>query len=161
MQESNELTGGGDALDPGDDRDSGDDLDAVDDDLDPGDDDLDPGDDDLDPVWRALASPVRRRILDRLRDGPCTTGDLAARFAERSRFAVMQHLKVLEEADLVRVRRSGRERYNYLNPVPIQRIHERWVSRYQRPWAEALVGLKHELEVGAADAPADTGRDTA
>lgn len=102
--------------------------------------------DDLDPVWRALANPARRHILDVLRDGHRTTGDLADLFPDLSRFAVMQHLKVLAEADLVRVRRSGRERHNFLNPVPIQRIHRRWVSRYQKPWAEALVGLKDFLE---------------
>lgn len=114
-----------------------------------------PEPDDLDPVWRALANPTRRRILDALRDGPLTTGSVADLFPELSRFAVMQHLKVLTEAELVRPRRSGRERYNFLNPVPIQRIHERWVSRYQRPWAEALVGLKAELEAELeADAPA-------
>jgi DNA-binding transcriptional ArsR family regulator len=102
--------------------------------------------DDLDPVWRALANPVRRHMLDVLRDGPMTTGGLADLFPDLSRFAVMQHLKVLEQAELVHARRSGRERHNFLNPVPIQRIHRRWVSRYQGPWAEALVGLKDHLE---------------
>jgi DNA-binding transcriptional ArsR family regulator len=101
---------------------------------------------DLDDVWRALSNPVRRRILDLLAEGPLTTGELAERFSSLSRFAVMQHLKVLEEADLVVPRRSGRERHNYLNPVPVQRIYERWVSRYMRPWTDALTGLKHELE---------------
>jgi DNA-binding transcriptional ArsR family regulator len=102
--------------------------------------------DDLDEVWRALSNPVRRRILDLLAEGPLTTGALADHFLELSRFAVMQHLKVLEEADLVVPRRSGRERHNYLNPVPVQRIYERWVSRYMRPWTDALTSLKHELE---------------
>lgn len=106
----------------------------------------------LDEVWRALANPVRRQILDHIHDGPRTTGDLVERFPDLSRFAVMQHLKVLTEADLVVVRRSGRQRYNYLNPVPIQRIADRWISRYQRPWTEALVDLKTELE---AEAPTD------
>ena len=101
---------------------------------------------DLDDVWRALSNPVRRRILDLLAEGPLTTGELAERFQDHSRFAVMQHLKVLEAADLVLPRRSGRERHNYLNPVPIQRIYERWVSRYMRPWTDALTSLKHELE---------------
>ena len=100
----------------------------------------------LDDVWRALANPVRRRVLDILAEGPLTTGDLAGRFPHLSRFAVMQHLKVLEDADLVVPRRSGRERYNYLNPIPVQRIYERWVSRYMRPWTDALTSLKHELE---------------
>jgi DNA-binding transcriptional ArsR family regulator len=100
-------------------------------------------------VWRALANAIRRRILDLLRDGPATTGELGAAFPQLSRFAVMQHLRVLEEAGLLTVRRSGRERYNYLNPVPIQEIHARWVSRYTQPWAEALLGLRAELEGSA------------
>ncbi len=100
----------------------------------------------LDPVWRALANPVRRRILDLLMEGPRTTGELATAFPALSRFAVMQHLKVLEEADLVLPRRQGRERHNHLNPVPIQRIYDRWVHRFMQPWTEALVGLKDEVE---------------
>jgi DNA-binding transcriptional ArsR family regulator len=103
----------------------------------------------LEAVWRALANAIRRRILDLLRDGPATTGELGAAFPQLSRFAVMQHLRVLEEAGLLTVRRSGRERYNYLNPVPIQEIHARWVSRYTQPWAEALLGLRAELEGSA------------
>lgn len=102
--------------------------------------------DDLEGVWKALANPTRRGILDHLREGPLTTGDLSGRFPELSRFAVMQHLRVLESADLVVPRKSGRKRYNYLNPVPIQQIHARWVSGYTQPWADALIGLKHSLE---------------
>lgn len=102
--------------------------------------------DELDPVWRALASPVRRTILDALRDGPLTTGALAERFPSLTRFAVMQHLRVLSEAELVVARRSGRERHNYLNPVPLQRLFDRWVSRWARPWTEALVDLGRALE---------------
>lgn len=102
--------------------------------------------DDLEPVWKALANPTRRRLLDHLRDGPLTTGDLADRFPDLTRFAVMQHLGVLVDADLVAYRREGRRRLNYLNPVPIQRVHDRWVSRYTRPWTEALVALRDELE---------------
>lgn len=102
--------------------------------------------DDLDPVWKALASAVRRAMLDLLRDGPLTTGALAARFPDLSRFAIMQHLGVLEDAELVVPHREGRTRLNYLNPIPIQRIHSRWVSRYQEPWAESLVALKGTLE---------------
>jgi DNA-binding transcriptional ArsR family regulator len=102
--------------------------------------------DDLAPVWRALANPLRRRMLDLLRDAPRTTGELAEHFPRHSRFAVMQHLQVLEAGGLVVHRKQGRERYNYLNPAPIQQIHQRWVSRYQGPWAEALVALKSALE---------------
>ena len=102
--------------------------------------------DELAPVWRALANPERRRMLDLLRDGPIATGAIADRFPRLSRFAVMQHLRVLEDADLVVPSRQGRTRLNYLNPVPIQRIYHRWVSHYQEPWAEALVSMKGELE---------------
>lgn len=109
-------------------------------------------DDGNDVVWRALASPLRRRILDLLVGGPRTTGDLAEAFPELSRFAIMQHLKVLEEADLVVPRREGRRRFNHLNAVPIQRIYRRWVSRYTGRWADALVGLKEELEEESAAA---------
>lgn len=102
--------------------------------------------DDLEEIWRALSNPTRRSMLDLLRDGPLTTGEVSDAFPELSRFAVMQHLGVLTDAELVLPRRSGRRRYNYLNPVPIQQIHDRWVSRYTRPWAEALVDLRDGLE---------------
>jgi DNA-binding transcriptional ArsR family regulator len=101
---------------------------------------------DLDPVWRALANPVRRRMLDVLRDGPQTTGDVAAYFPDLSRFAVMQHLGVLEEGGLIIPHRDGRQRFNYLNPVPIQQIADRWVNRYQGAWSDALIALKATLE---------------
>jgi len=100
---------------------------------------------DLEPVWRALASPHRRRILDVLREKPCTTGDVAEALGE-NRFLVMQHLNRLREADLVVVEVDGRRRINHLNPVPIQRIYERWVGKYQGDWASALVGLKRTVE---------------
>lgn len=100
----------------------------------------------LENVWKALASPTRRAMLDGLRNGPMTTGAIAHRFPRLSRFAVMQHLRVLEEAELVIPRREGRERYNYLNPVPIQQVFDRWVVRYMKPWTEALVRLRDELE---------------
>jgi DNA-binding transcriptional ArsR family regulator len=100
----------------------------------------------LEHVWKALASPTRRAMLDSLRIGPMTTGAIADRFPRLSRFAVMQHLRVLEEAELVIPRRVGRERYNYLNPVPIQQVYDRWVVRYMKPWTEALVTLRDELE---------------
>src|SRR5688572_31923624 len=102
--------------------------------------------DPLAPVWKALSSQTRRAILDLLRDGPRTTGAIAERFPRLTRFAVMQHLRVLEEAELVIPRRDGRERYNYLNPIPVQRVYDRWVSRYMKPWTEALVSLQDELE---------------
>lgn len=105
----------------------------------------------LDPVWRALSNATRRTVLDLLMEGPRSTGDLAESFPDLSRFAVMQHLKVLEEADLVVPVRDGRKRYNYINPVPIQRIYDRWVSRYMRPWTDALTSLKAQLEARERD----------
>ena len=104
---------------------------------------------DLDPVWRALADPSRRAILDRLRDGPKTTTELARPF-DTSRFAVMKHLRVLEGAGLVVMRRRGRERWNYLNPVPIQAIYERWITPYAALWAMDLLDLKRTVERGEA-----------
>ena len=100
-----------------------------------------------DGVWRALAHPVRRRLLDQLRDGPRGTGDLVDAVGGQ-RHAVLQHLAVLREADLVAVEVRGRRRLNYLNPVPIQQIYERWVSKYEQNWIAALVGLKRTVEAG-------------
>ena len=100
----------------------------------------------LDDVWAALANPWRRFIVDLIRDEPRSTGELAEACEGITRFAVMQHLKVLEEARIVIPRRAGRKRFNHLNPVPIQRIHERWVRKYEGNWADALVGLKRTLE---------------
>jgi|JI10StandDraft_1071094.scaffolds.fasta_scaffold414494_1 DNA-binding transcriptional ArsR family regulator len=105
--------------------------------------------DDLDPVWRALANPLRRQILDLLREHPRTTGEIADALGD-SRFVVMQHLASLREAALVTVEVDGRRRINYLNPVPIQRIYERWVGKYQGDWASALVGLKRSVEFNTA-----------
>lgn len=103
-------------------------------------------DDPLDPVWKALANPVRRKMLDLLRDEALTTGDVASAFPELSRYAAMQHLDVLEQAGLITVKRVGRQRFNYLNAVPIRQIYERWVSRYEGHWASALLALRDTLE---------------
>jgi uncharacterized protein YndB with AHSA1/START domain len=100
----------------------------------------------VDEVFRALADPTRRALLDELfREDGQTLGALEARFA-MSRFGVMKHLKVLEEAGLVVSRRRGREKLHFLNPVPLRLVHDRWVSKYAEPWAAALSGLKHRLE---------------
>ena len=96
-------------------------------------------------VWRALGDPSRRRILDLLRQGPMTTGELCRRF-EFSRFAVMKHLKALEKGNLVMVERSGRERINHLNPVPIQAISRRWIRPFERLNASRLLRLKATIE---------------
>jgi DNA-binding transcriptional ArsR family regulator/uncharacterized protein YndB with AHSA1/START domain len=99
-------------------------------------------------LWRALASPVRRRMLDKLRDGPKTTTALARAYPKLSRFAVMQHLGVLSDAKLVLIRREGRFRYNHLNAVPLTQAYERWVSRYAAPMAHASIALKRYIEGG-------------
>ena len=100
----------------------------------------------VETVFRALADPTRRALLDALfeRDGQ-TLSALEGRFS-MTRIGVMKHLKQLEEAGLVVTRRRGREKLHVLNPVPIRLVHDRWVSKYTEPWAAALIGLKHELE---------------
>ena len=100
----------------------------------------------VDDVFRALADPTRRGLLDELyrRDGQ-TLSELEDRFA-MTRFGVMKHLRQLEEAGLVVTRRRGREKLHYLNPVPIRLVHDRWVSKYAEPWAAALSDLKEKLE---------------
>jgi uncharacterized protein YndB with AHSA1/START domain len=100
----------------------------------------------MDEVFKALADPTRRSLLDTLyrHDGQ-TLSALGARLP-MTRFGVMKHLRVLEAAGLVTTRRHGREKHHFLNPVPIRLIHDRWVSKYAEPWAAALSGLKRELE---------------
>jgi uncharacterized protein YndB with AHSA1/START domain/DNA-binding transcriptional ArsR family regulator len=100
----------------------------------------------MDEVFKALADPTRRSLLDELfkRDGQTLTA-LEARLP-MTRFGVMKHLKVLEQAGLVVTRRQGREKHHFLNPVPIRLVHDRWVSKYAEPWAAALSGIKRELE---------------
>jgi DNA-binding transcriptional ArsR family regulator len=102
--------------------------------------------DDSDPVFKALASGSRRKMLDSLKAGPLTTGALCDTFPELDRCTVMQHLKVLEEADLIIVRREGRERWNHLNSVPIKRIYDRWISQYATHAVSILDRLKSDLE---------------
>lgn len=99
-----------------------------------------------DLIFKALAAPIRREILDALKDDPKTTGDLCARFDTVDRCTVMQHLKVLEGADLVVVKREGRERWNYLNPLPIKAIHDRWIGAYAARAVDMLDRLKSGLE---------------
>jgi uncharacterized protein YndB with AHSA1/START domain len=100
----------------------------------------------VDDVFRALADPTRRSLLDELfRDDGQTLSALEGRFA-MTRFGVMKHLKLLEDAGLVVTRRRGREKLHFLNPVPIRLVHDRWVSKYAEPWAAALSDLKNEME---------------
>lgn len=103
-------------------------------------------DDETDLIFKALASPTRRRMLDEIRDQPLTTGDLCQRFPELDRCTVMQHLKVLEGADLVIARREGRERWNHLNSMPIKQIHDRWIGPYAERAVSLLDRLKTDLE---------------
>ena len=104
-----------------------------------------------DRTFKALAAPIRRQILDDLKDQPLTTGTLVAHFPELDRCTVMQHLKVLEDADLVIAVRQGRTRWNHLNPLPIHDIHERWIGPHAAGATARMAKLKRELE-GAVDA---------
>jgi uncharacterized protein YndB with AHSA1/START domain len=102
----------------------------------------------MDEVFKALADPTRRGLLDELfkRDGQ-TLSALGRRLT-MTRFGVMKHLRVLEQAGLVVTKRRGREKLHFLNPVPIRSIHDRWIDKYTEPWAAMLSGLKQELEEG-------------
>jgi len=101
-----------------------------------------------DRVFKALADPSRRHLLDRLfeRDGRTLTE--LTEDLEMTRFGVMKHLQVLEEAGLVVSRKEGRQKLHYLNPVPIQEIHDRWIDKYRSRHASALADIRAELEGG-------------
>ena len=101
----------------------------------------------VDAVFRALADPSRRVLLDQLfdEDGQ-TLSALCGAVPSLTRFGVMKHLTVLEDAGLVTTRKVGREKHHYLNPVPIRLVHDRWISKYAEPWVAGLVDLKHDLE---------------
>jgi DNA-binding transcriptional ArsR family regulator len=101
----------------------------------------------VDEVFKALADPSRRLLLDQLfdEDGQ-TLSSLTAALPAMTRFGVMKHLQVLEEARLVTTQKVGREKRHYLNPVPIRLVHDRWISKYAEPWVGGLADLKHDLE---------------
>jgi uncharacterized protein YndB with AHSA1/START domain/DNA-binding transcriptional ArsR family regulator len=103
----------------------------------------------MDAVFRALNDPSRRLLLDELfeRDGQ-TLGELCIHLPDMTRFGVMNHLKVLEEAELITTRKRGRQKFHYLNPVPIKLVHDRWISRYAEPRIGSMTGLKARLETG-------------
>lgn len=103
-------------------------------------------DDALDAVFKALAHPARRRLLDAMKDGPRTTGQLCEIEGGLDRCTVMQHLKALEAADLILIRREGRERWNHLNAEPIKAVHDRWLSPYTRGAVSRLAELKVRIE---------------
>jgi uncharacterized protein YndB with AHSA1/START domain len=100
----------------------------------------------MDAVFRALADPTRRSLLDELFKEDGQTLSALEQRLPMTRFGVMKHLRVLEEARLVTTKRRGREKLHFLNPVPIRLVHDRWVSKYAEPWAAALTGLKESIE---------------
>jgi DNA-binding transcriptional ArsR family regulator len=100
----------------------------------------------MDAVFRALADPTRRGLLDELFKADGQSLSALEQRLPMTRFGVMKHLKVLEEANLVVTKRRGREKLHFLNPVPIRLIHDRWVSKFAEPWAATLSELKQNLE---------------
>ena len=113
-------------------------------------------DDSTASAFRALADPSRRLLLDQLfeRDGQ-SLGELSAHLPDMTRFGVMRHLGVLEAAELITTRKVGREKRHYLNPVPIRRIHDRWISKYSAPIVGAMSALKGHLEAPTMAVPPD------
>jgi DNA-binding transcriptional ArsR family regulator len=97
-------------------------------------------------VFKALADYRRRAMLDLLKDKPQTTGDICKHFKDLDRCTVMQHLGVLERAELIIVKREGRNRWNYINPLPIKEIYDRWISRYAAHAIDILARMKHDLD---------------
>ena len=100
----------------------------------------------MDEVFKALADPTRRSLLDALYEHDGQSLSALEQRLPMTRFGVMKHLKALEEAGLVTTRKRGREKLHFLNPVPIRLVHDRWVSKYAEPWAAALSGLKQRIE---------------
>lgn len=107
---------------------------------------------DLDQIWKALADPTRREILDLLRDGPRKTTAIVEHFPRLSRFGVMKHLDVLRQAKLVLTHSEGRARVNALNAAPIRAIAERWIGKYEAFWSNTLLRVKEDLESGEKEA---------
>lgn len=105
-----------------------------------------------DKIFKALASSIRRDLMDALRNNPQTTSELCACFADLGRCSVMQHLDVLEEAGLIIARRAGRQRWNYLNAIPIKGIHDRWIGAYAAEAVNMLDKMKKEMERETVDA---------
>lgn len=105
--------------------------------------------DDLDHVWKALADPTRRAILDLLRDGPKQTTEIVEQFPELSRFGVMKHIDCLRDSGLIQTRSEGRLRINSLNVAPIRSILERWINKYEAYWSNTLLRVKVDVESAA------------
>jgi len=105
-----------------------------------------PSEEQYDLVLKALADARRRKMLDLVKDKPRTTGELCEHFRKLDRCTVMQHLGVLERADLILVKRRGRYRWNYINPLPIKEIHDRWINSYDTEAIDLLARMKKEIE---------------
>jgi uncharacterized protein YndB with AHSA1/START domain len=101
----------------------------------------------MDEIFKALADPTRRDLLDQLFKQDGQTLSALEQWVPMTRFGVMKHLKVLEESGLVVTKKRGREKLHFLNPVPIRLVHDRWVSKYAEPWASGLVQIKRDIEV--------------
>jgi DNA-binding transcriptional ArsR family regulator len=110
-----------------------------------------------DRIWKALADRKRRRMLDLLAIKPRTTGELVDAFPRLSRFAVMKHLGVLEDAGLLVITREGRARWNALNPVPLQEELRRWVGKNEQMWADVLLNIRDAAEGTADQGTGDSG----
>jgi DNA-binding transcriptional ArsR family regulator len=105
----------------------------------------------MDAVFRALADPTRRSLLDELYKQDGQTLSALEQRLPMTRFGVMKHLKVLEQAGLVTTKKRGREKLHFLNAVPIRLVHDRWVSKYSEPWAAGLSELKQRIEENEDD----------
>jgi DNA-binding transcriptional ArsR family regulator len=105
----------------------------------------------VDDVFKALADPTRRSLLDELFKADGQTLSALEQRLPMTRFGVMKHLKVLEQAGLVVTKKRGREKLHFLNAVPIRLVHDRWVSKYSEPWVAGLSDLKHDIEEEAKD----------
>ena len=97
-------------------------------------------------VWKALSDKTRRKILDILREKEMTTGDLCRHFKKLTRYGIMKHLNILHNANLIIIKREGKNRWNYINPLPIQEIYERWVKKYEAGWSSYLIQFKNNME---------------
>jgi len=97
-------------------------------------------------IWKALSDKTRREILDLLREKEKTTGDLCRHFKKLTRYGVMKHLNILHKANLVIIKREGKNRWNYINPLPIREIYERWVKKYEAGWSSYLIQFKNYME---------------
>ena len=97
-------------------------------------------------VWKALSDKTRRKILDLLREKERTTGELCKHFRKLTRYGVMKHLNILHNAKHIIIKREGKNRWNYINPLPIQEIYERWVKKYEAGWSSYLINFKNNME---------------